>query len=64
MWEGIKSRIVSSKFWMALAGALLPLWLGSPDSTEAIIASTTVIVSYILGKSYQDSKDAKKISAS
>tara|TARA_R110000824_G_scaffold201702_6_gene385860 strand:+ start:756 stop:950 length:195 start_codon:yes stop_codon:yes gene_type:complete len=63
MWSDIKDRLVSSKFWMALAGAVVPLWLGSPDSTEALIASTTVVVSYILGKSYQDSKDASKISA-
>jgi len=48
---------------MALAGAIVPLWLGSPDSVEALIASTTVVVSYILGKSYQDSKDSAKISA-
>ena len=62
MWEEIKSRIVSRKFWMAVVGALTPIALetmsGSIDAATAVYASTTVIVSYILGQAYQDGQAA------
>ena len=62
MWEDIKSRIVSRKFWMAVVGALTPIALqtmsGSIDPATAVYASTTVIVSYILGQAYQDGQAA------
>ena len=62
MLDDIKSRLVSRKFWMALLGAITPLALeamsGVVTPSEALIASTTVIVSYILGQAYQDGQAA------
>jgi len=62
MWDEIKSKVVSRKFWMAVVGALAPIALetmsGSIDPATALYASTTVIVSYILGQAYTDGQIA------
>lgn len=53
-------RLKSRKFWMALAGAVLPIvaqaLTGEVGWTEAIAASVAVIVGYIAGQGYVDGK--------
>ena len=62
MWDEIKSKVISRKFWMAVVGALTPIALetmsGVIDPATALYASTTVIVSYILGQAYTDGQIA------
>lgn len=62
MWEEIKAKVISRKFWMAVVGALTPIALetmsGVIDPASALYASTTVIVSYILGQAYTDGQAA------
>ena len=56
MFDEIKAKLISRKFWLAVVGALAPIVLetmsGSIDPVSALYASTTVIVSYILGQAY------------
>jgi len=52
--EKFKSR----KFWMALAGALVPtvltVFTGAIDPVEAMTASSAIVISYIFGQAYVD----------
>ena len=62
MFDEIKAKLISRKFWLAVVGALAPIALetmsGSIDPVSALYASTTVIVSYILGQAYADGQAA------
>jgi len=62
MFDELKAKLISRKFWMAVVGALAPIALetmsGTIDPATAIYASTTVIVSYILGQAYTDGQAA------
>lgn len=49
--EKLKSR----KFWMALAGALIP-FINEQFGLKIPVESVLVIMTYILGQSYVDAK--------
>ena len=52
------SKFKSRKFWMDLAGALVPtvltVFTGAIDPVEALTASSAVVISYIFGQAYVD----------
>ena len=56
----MNDKLKSRKFWMALFGAVLPIvadyLTGSQALPEALQASIAVIISYIFGQAYVDSK--------
>jgi uncharacterized membrane protein len=63
-WSDLKDRLSSRKFWIAMLGALAPLAgdaigsLGSVDPSTLVIASASIVISYIFGQAYVDSKIA------
>ena len=65
MKDEIKSKLASSKLWMAIGGLLTVLatdWLNlEPQLAESLIAAVVIIVpAYILGQSLPDMMAALK----
>ncbi len=55
----IKTGIKTSEFWIALLGALIPVFnehFGLRIPTESVLSIAGVIISYIIGRSYVKAK--------
>lgn len=56
----IADKLRSRKFWIALLGAIMPIAAqavtGEVGWQEAVLASVTLLASYVLGQGYVDGK--------
>lgn len=60
--EKLLDRLTSTRFWLAVMGAILPVILqgtsGAVTWPVAIGSMTTVVVGYIFGESYRSAQQA------